>query len=203
MANYTKLTDFASKDSLPTGTPAKIVKGTEIDDEFQAIETSIATKADLASPTFTGTATIPTATVTTATVTTANITNAAVSGTSTVDSKTVAVLGLAQNFAAAQRTAPTTINLSSSQVADLSTSNVFIVNVQGDYSLTTSDMATGGCYVFIINNTGAYDINFGSEFYFSGGEPTITSGAGSKDLVSCVSDGTNLYCSINYDLEAS
>jgi len=196
--NYTKLTDFASKDALPSGNAAKIVKGTEIDDEFEAIETSIATKADIASPTFTGNVTIPTATVTTA-----NITNAAVSGTSTVDSKTVAVLGLAQNFAAAQRTAPTTVTLSSDQVADLSTSNVFIVNVQGDYSLTTSDMATGGCYVFIINNTGAYDINFGSEFYFSGGEPTITSGAGSKDLVSCVSDGTNLYCSINYDLEAS
>lgn len=46
MSNYSKLTDFASKDSLPTGSAAKIVKGTEIDDEFQAIETAIATKAD-------------------------------------------------------------------------------------------------------------------------------------------------------------
>lgn len=46
MSNYTKLTDFASKDTLPTGTPAKIVKGTELDDEFEAIETSIGTKLD-------------------------------------------------------------------------------------------------------------------------------------------------------------
>ena len=46
MANYTKLTDFASKDSLPTGSPAKIVKGTEIDDEFQSIENAIASKSD-------------------------------------------------------------------------------------------------------------------------------------------------------------
>lgn len=46
MSNYTKLTDFASKDALPTGSPAKIVKGTEIDDELQAIENAIATKAD-------------------------------------------------------------------------------------------------------------------------------------------------------------
>lgn len=61
MANYTKLTDFASKDSLPTGTPAKIIKGTEIDDELQAVETAIATKANSDSPTFTGTPVAPTA----------------------------------------------------------------------------------------------------------------------------------------------
>lgn len=61
MANYTKLTDFASKDSLPTGSPAKIVKGTEIDDEFQSIETAIATKAEITSPAFAGAPTAPTA----------------------------------------------------------------------------------------------------------------------------------------------
>lgn len=61
MANYTKLTDFASKDALPTGNAAKIVKGTEIDDELAAIETAIATKANLDSPALTGTPTAPTA----------------------------------------------------------------------------------------------------------------------------------------------
>jgi hypothetical protein len=61
MTDYTKLTDFASKDALPSGNAAKIVKGTEIDDEFEAIETAIGTKADLASPTFTGTPAAPTA----------------------------------------------------------------------------------------------------------------------------------------------
>lgn len=35
---YTKTTDFAAKDSLPSGNPGKIVKGTEIDNEFDAIE---------------------------------------------------------------------------------------------------------------------------------------------------------------------
>jgi hypothetical protein len=61
MSNYTKATNFASKDSLPTGNAGKIVKGTEIDDEFNAIATAVATKADLASPTFTGTPSAPTA----------------------------------------------------------------------------------------------------------------------------------------------
>ena len=60
MSNYTKSTNFATKDALPSGDPLKIVKGTEIDTEFNNIATAIATKADLASPTFTGTVTIPT-----------------------------------------------------------------------------------------------------------------------------------------------
>ena len=61
MSNYTKQTDFAAKDSLPSGNAAKIVKGTEIDDEFEAIEQAVATKADTNSPTLTGTPLAPTA----------------------------------------------------------------------------------------------------------------------------------------------
>ena len=57
MTDYTKATNFATKDSLPSGNPAKIVKGTEIDTEFNSIATAIATKANKASPTFTGTLT--------------------------------------------------------------------------------------------------------------------------------------------------
>jgi len=49
MSDYTKATDFAAKDSLPSGNAAKVVKGTEIDDEFAAIQTAIATKADTSS----------------------------------------------------------------------------------------------------------------------------------------------------------
>lgn len=46
MSDYTKSTNFASKDSLSTGNPLKIVKGTEIDTEFTNIQTAIATKQD-------------------------------------------------------------------------------------------------------------------------------------------------------------
>lgn len=60
MSDYTKSTDFASKDSLASGNAAKIVKGTEIDTEFNNIATAIATKADLASPGFSGSPTAPT-----------------------------------------------------------------------------------------------------------------------------------------------
>lgn len=61
MTDYTKTTDFAAKDALSTGNPSKIVKGTEIDDELTAISGAIASKADKASPTFTGTPAAPTA----------------------------------------------------------------------------------------------------------------------------------------------
>jgi hypothetical protein len=60
MSDYTKSTDFASKDALASGNAAKIVKGTEIDTEFNNIATAIATKADLASPGFSGSPTAPT-----------------------------------------------------------------------------------------------------------------------------------------------
>ena len=59
MSNYSKTTDFAAKDALATGNANKIVKGTEIDDEFDAIQTAVNTKADVNNTTFTGTTTIP------------------------------------------------------------------------------------------------------------------------------------------------
>ena len=46
MANYTKTTNFASKDALASGNASKVVKGTEIDTEFTNIQTAIASKAD-------------------------------------------------------------------------------------------------------------------------------------------------------------
>jgi len=51
MANYTKTTNFAAKDALASGNANKVVKGTEINTEFDNIATAVATKADLTSPT--------------------------------------------------------------------------------------------------------------------------------------------------------
>jgi hypothetical protein len=65
MTDYTKSTNFATKDNLSSGNPLKIVKGTEIDTEFNNIATAVATKADLASPTFTGSPVLPTGTTAT------------------------------------------------------------------------------------------------------------------------------------------
>lgn len=64
MSNYTKSTDFASKDALPTGDPSKIIKGTEINTEFANIQVAVNSKANSASATLTGTTTAETLNVT-------------------------------------------------------------------------------------------------------------------------------------------
>jgi len=49
MSNYTKTVNFAAKDALTTGDANKVVKGTEIDTEFNNIATAVATKFDTSS----------------------------------------------------------------------------------------------------------------------------------------------------------
>jgi hypothetical protein len=92
MSNYVKSTDFAAKDALASGNASKIVKGTEIDTEFNNIATAVATKADLASPTFTGTPALPTGTT-------------AVTQTSTDDSTKLATTAFVQDVADAVKNA--------------------------------------------------------------------------------------------------
>ena len=92
MSNYVKSTDFAAKDALASGNAGKIVKGTEIDTEFNNIATAVATKADLASPTFTGTPALPTGTT-------------AVTQTSTDDSTKLATTAFVQDVADAIKNA--------------------------------------------------------------------------------------------------
>ena len=48
MSNYVKVTNFATKDTLPSGDNNKVVRGTEINTEFDNIATAIATKANSA-----------------------------------------------------------------------------------------------------------------------------------------------------------
>lgn len=61
MSDYSKSTNFTTKDTLPTGNSGKIVKGTELDTEFTAIASAISSKADVSSPTLLGTPLAPTA----------------------------------------------------------------------------------------------------------------------------------------------
>lgn len=60
MSNYIKSTNFAVKDGLAVGTAAKRVRGTEIDDEFNAIATASAAKANTNNAALTGNPTAPT-----------------------------------------------------------------------------------------------------------------------------------------------
>ena len=84
MADYSKTTNFGAKDTLPSGNSGKIISGGEFDTEFNALQTAIATKADLISPAFTGTATAVNFTV--SSTTTLSVIFA---GTFTIDGGTV------------------------------------------------------------------------------------------------------------------
>jgi hypothetical protein len=57
MSNYTKSTNFAAKDALNSGNAGKIIKGTEINTEYDNISSAIASKADTNNSTLTGSAT--------------------------------------------------------------------------------------------------------------------------------------------------
>jgi hypothetical protein len=61
MTDYVKSTNFASKDSLASGNPLKIVKGLEIDIEFNNIAAAVATKSNGIDTALTGIPTAPTA----------------------------------------------------------------------------------------------------------------------------------------------
>ena len=106
MSNYIKSTDFAVKDGLLTGNPLKIVSGTEINDEYNAIQTAVGTKANTLSPTLTGVPLSPTAAIGTNSAqlaTTAFVTNhitapTAAPGTNTTQ---IATTAFVQNVAGA------------------------------------------------------------------------------------------------------
>jgi len=90
VSNYTKTTNFTAKDSLSSGNSLKIIRGSEHDTEYSNIATAIQTKADLASPALTGTATAVNITVSGALVVGSDTatTNTA---TQTLTNKTVAL----------------------------------------------------------------------------------------------------------------
>lgn len=57
MSNYTKSTNFAAKDALNSGNPSKIIKGTEINTEYDNIASAITSKANANNAALTGSAT--------------------------------------------------------------------------------------------------------------------------------------------------
>ena len=57
MSNYTKTTNFAVKDGLVSGNPNKIIKGTDIDTEFNNIASAVNSKPDSNNAALTGNAT--------------------------------------------------------------------------------------------------------------------------------------------------
>jgi hypothetical protein len=130
MADYTKATNFTAKDSLPTGNSGKIVKGTEIDTELNAIANAIASKADINSPSLTGTPTGPTASA----------------GTNTTQLATAAfVIAERSNIATlTNKTVDLASNTVTGTLAQFNTacSNADFVSIAGAETLTSKTLTT-------------------------------------------------------------
>ena len=210
MSNYVKSTDFAAKDALLTGNPAKIIKGTEIDTEFSNIATAVSTKADTASPTFTGTPAAPTAangTSTTQLATTAFATTAVTNertATATLTNKTLTSPTInSGTINTANLNTPVVTNytetVSSSTgntTLDLNNGTVFKVTTDGNNTVTLPSSVAGKSFIVIVAYTGTHTITWAGgstiKWHF-GTEPVQTKVSGKFDIFSFFQDGTNTY----------
>jgi len=151
MTNYTKSTNFATKDTLTSGDPLKIVKGTEINTEFDNIATAVNSKSDTASPTFTGTVTTPILSVTGASTFGTTITYGGVTLTAAVTGTGKMVLD----------TSPTLVTPVLGVATATSVNKVALTAPATSATLTIADgasLVTSGAYSLTLTSTAATNV---------------------------------------------
>jgi hypothetical protein len=176
------------------------------------LQTALDLKANLASPTFTGTPALPTGTTgVTQTAsdnsiklaTTAFVTTAVNTTVKTTGDQTIAGKKTFSNDIKAKRyelTAPSAITAASNTTLDLSSGNVLTVNLGANISTLTITNAVVGTYLikFVQDATGSRTVTFPTAWKWAGGTaPTITATANKIDIVTLIYDGTTYYAAIS------
>ena len=187
MADYTKSTNFATKDNLTSGNPAKIVKGTEIDTEFNNIATAIATKqdydADLAAfalktaPSGDVVGTTDTQGLTNKTLTNPTVTNYV---------ESVVAIG--------------TVTTAHTLVLTSGTVQTATLTASTACTFTMPTATAGKSFILLLKqaaSTGNGTATFTGVKYSAAGTPTVTATAGKMDIFSFVADGANWYGSVS------
>ena len=185
MSNYTIAVNWAGKDSLLDTDPAKVISGTDFNTEFVAARTAINSKADLngdAAENFTC--------------------NLLTADDAIIDGQAVSLLDTPQTYTKAHNTASEDISMTEDRTANLLNTDVFIVSITATgYTLDVSNQSSGAKSTYIIKNQGAHTMTLDTMFFLPGGATyTATSGAGKVDIINCVSDGTSMFCTVDYDL---
>jgi hypothetical protein len=212
MSNYSKSTNFATKDNLSPGNPLKIVKGTEIDTEFNNIAIAVATKVDSSSAAITGgtingtviggtsaaAATVTNLTVSTAaTIASAAISAGTINGVVIGGSSALAITGT--NITATTGFSGPLTGAVTGNTAGVHTGAV-TGNVTGNVSgnLTGNVTAASGTSTF--NNvtiSGALDMDSATAATITGlASPTNDSDAATKGYVDALAQGIDAKASV-------
>jgi len=114
-------------------------------------------------------------------------------------------LDTVNEYTAQQVVSMVTLDASADITWDLDIAQTAEIYLSGDIALSGINMLAGGTYILKVtqNSGGSHELSgFGSEFKFPGGtSPTFTAADGSVDIITVLSDGTNMYSVISNDLK--
>jgi hypothetical protein len=103
---------------------------------------------------------------------------------------------VAQEYTKAQNFNATTLTDGASIAWNLDDNQVAKVTLGGNRTLANpTNMKDGGTYILrvIQDGTGSRTLAYGSAYKWSGGAPVLSTGANAVDIISFISDGTNMY----------